>query len=309
MKQTLPFRQVDAFAEQPYRGNPAGVVVDADTLTEAQMQLMAREVNASETAFITRLNDLHRPPRVRFFTPTAEVDFCGHATLGAAQALYEVGCVDMRKPLGEQGLTLDSRAGELRLTLEMLPEPYSRPMWWLEMPDPGLVPDDTNPVRTCELLGITDAALDPAIPPMRTRDNAVIYMVSDFHILAGMTPQFRELGAWCQRKNIMGVCVATTNTLTPAADVQSRFFAPAIGIDEDPVTGSVHGPLAVLLAIHGVVGRAKGYSGLSCIQGRPGDRGGLVRVIVQATEAGYRARVGGVCFTSIEGEMEVPPAG
>jgi PhzF family phenazine biosynthesis protein len=308
VSETLQFRLVDAFAEGLYRGNRAGVVLDADGLEDGQLQLIAAEIGASETAFISRLSDLHRPPRLRWFTPSVEVGFCGHATIAAAQAMYESGLLVKTMARSEPSLAVDSRAGELVLYPEVLPEPDSRPMWWLEMPDPGLKPDNTNPVKMCELLGVTEPQLDASIPPMRTRDDDVIYLVDGVQTLFELQPRFEALGAWCRRVGIRGVCVATTATLSDSIDVQSRFFAPAVGVDEDPVTGSVHGPLAVLLVVNGLVGSAAGRSGLNCAQGRPGERSGLVRALVNATARGYRVRIGGLCFTTLRGELEPPPA-
>ncbi len=307
MPETLRFHLVDAFAEQPYRGNVAGVVFDADTLSAAQMRRIASEIHASETAFISRANDLHRPTLIRWFTPTTEVSFCGHATLAAAHALHEAGCLGGLLSRRDTTLTLDSAAGLLRLQPEPLPEPYNTLVWWLEMPDPALQADHTNPLRTCELLGLSADDLDPALPTMRTRDKDVIYMVRSWQTLIDARPNFSELARWCARNDIRGVCVATTATLTPTINVHSRFFAPACGVDEDPVTGSVHGPLAVYLVVNGIVGSAGGRSALMCAQGRPGDRSGLVRALVETTPLGYRVRIGGQCFTTIRGELDVPP--
>ncbi len=297
---------IDAFAETPFRGNSAGVVLEADGLTDEQMQLLAREVNASETAFISRANDLHRPARLRWFTPQMEVAFCGHATLAAAHALQEVGCLPNLLAQPDAALVFETQAGLLRLCPELLPAPHASVIWWLQMPEPGLRPDNTNPIRTCELLGLTPDDLDSAFPLMRTRDDDVLYFVRSWQTLMAMQPQFSELGAWCRRCDIRGLCVATTETLTPAVNVHSRFFAPAVGINEDPVTGSVHGPLAAYLVVNNVVGSAAGKSGLICAQGRPGDRGGLVRAVVEATQQGYRVTIGGQCFTTITGEVCVP---
>ena len=307
MSDTLPFRIVDAFAEQPYRGNPAGVVFEADALTDAQMQSIAREVNASETAFISRANDLHRPTRIRWFTPQAEVGFCGHATLASAHALHEAGCLAGLGSHPDATLILDSAAGQLVLQPEALPEPSAPPLWWLLMPDPGLKPDNTNPIRTCELLGITLDDLDPALPAMRTRDDDVIYFVREWQTLMEMQPRFDELAEWGRRCDIRGYCVATTSTLADSINVHSRFFAPAVGINEDPVTGSVHGPLAAYLVVNGLVGSASRRSALFCAQGRPGDRGGLVRALVEATPRGYQVRIAGLCQTTVTGEIRIPP--
>jgi trans-2,3-dihydro-3-hydroxyanthranilate isomerase len=306
MPDTLPFRLVDAFAEQPYRGNPAGVVFEADALSDKQMQSIAREVNASETAFISQANDLHRPTRIRWFTPTAEVGFCGHATLASAHALHEAGCLAGLSGHPDATLILDSAAGQLLLQPEVLPEPHDRPIWWLQMPEPGFKPDNSNPIRTCELLGISVEDLDPTLPAVRTRDDDAIYFVREWQTLMEMQPRFDELAEWGRRCDIRGYCVATVATLADTINVHSRFFAPAVGINEDPVTGSVHGPLAAYLVAKRAVGSTGGRSGLFCAQGRPGDRSGLVRALVETTPQGYRVRIAGICHTTVTGEIRIP---
>ena len=305
--ETLPFSQVDAFAERPYRGNPAGVVFDADGLTEQQMQLIAREVNASETAFISRIGDLHRLPQLRWFTPKQEVNFCGHATLAAAHALREAGHV--RRSLSEPASrhVFETAAGRLSLVPEMLPEPGQPVLWWLEVPAPQLQPEKSDPIRLCELLSLHEEDLDPSFPPLRTRDGDVLLVVRGWSRLMELTPDFSALQRWCQRVGIRGVSVATTETLSDSIDVQSRFFAPACGVDEDPVTGSVHGPLAINLVINGVVGSSRGHSGLMCLQGKPGDRTGLVRALVVTGPEGYRAKIAGLCHTTLSGTVLIPP--
>ncbi len=306
MPDELLFYLVDAFAERAYQGNVAGVVLGADGLTDAQMQSIAREINASETAFVTRLNDLHNPPQVRWFTPTTEVDFCGHATLAATRALYEVGT--LRHPTDRHPVAalFDSRAGQLRVEPETLPEPHTELVWWLHMPKPELTPDHTNPVKTCRLLGITSDDLEPSLPPMRTRDNDLIYPLHSWQTLMDMRPSFDELGQWCRQKNIRGICCMTTATLSAAINVHSRFFAPACGVNEDPVTGSVHGPLAVYLVVNDLVGHAGNRSAACCAQGGPSGRTGLVRTLVESQGDGYDVRVGGTCHVTLTGQLRIP---
>lgn len=306
MPDTVQFRLVDAFAEQTYTGNPAGVVLDADQLDERQMQAIAREVNASETAFIIGANDLHRPPRLRWFTPTAEVDFCGHATLAAAHAWSEL--LGFRALLGKADAKIEfaTAAGALTLTPEIVPERDDCLLWWLSMPDPGLKPDNTNPMKMTELLGLTMDDLEPAAPIMRTRDHDVILLIRSWHRLMEMKPNYQELAALSERHRIRGVCVATRQTPTDFTHVVSRFFAPAVGVPEDPVTGSVHGPLAVLLTINELVPMTRDRAALNCLQGQPGGRTGLVRALVKATPKGYRVSIGGVSHTTIRGELRVP---
>jgi PhzF family phenazine biosynthesis protein len=306
MAESVQFRLVDAFAETPFTGNPAGVVLDADSLDARQMQAIAREVNASETAFVSGANDLHRPPRLRWFTPSSEVEFCGHATLAAAHAWSEA--VGFRALLGKSdpGIEFETTAGRLRLTPEIIAENEDRLVWWLAMPDPRLQPDNTNPMKLTALLGLTLDDLDESIPIMRTRDRDVILLVRTWRALVEMKPDFQKLRRLCVKHAIRGVCVATLDVLSDFAHVVSRFFAPAVGVPEDPVTGSVHGPLAALLTINELVPMTRTRAALNCLQGPPGGRTGVVRALVEPGAAGYRVSVGGMTHTTVRGEMRVP---
>lgn len=334
MADVLHFRLVDAFADRPYTGNPAGVILNADGLYDAQMQAIAAEINASETAFLLGRDDPQRPPRIRWFTPTVEVGFCGHATLAAAHAhtsgergrparptpadatiapnlsvpsvssVATTSSVPSVAPTAE--VTFDSPAGPLRLRCEPSPAADGSAIWWLEMPDPVLRPDNTNPMKTCELLGMSIDDLAPSVPIVRTRDDDLVLLVRSWQRLMSLQPDAQALGAWCARHGIRGVCVATREAVSGFAHVTSRFFAPAAGVPEDPVTGSVHGPLSVLLVTHGLVPLTDGRAGLNCLQGRPGGRGGLVRSLVERHGETYRVTIGGACHTTIRGEMAVP---
>lgn len=302
MGRFVPFRLVDAFAEIAFTGNPAGVVLSADGLTDAQCQALAREVNASETAFIFG-NNLHGPPRIRWWTPTVEVGFCGHATIGAAAALLEVFGTSI---LRDGAILFDSKAGVLRVRPEPIPARPDAFTWWLSMPDAGLTPEKSNPMRTCELLGLTMDDVEPAAPFMRTRDDDVIILVKSWQKLFSLQPNMFELAKWQEKQKIRGYCVSTRETLSESVHVASRFFAPAAGVPEDPVTGSVHGPLAVLLTVNDLVPSAGGKAALTCVQGEPGGRTGIIRALVETVERSYRVTIGGTCHVTVRGEIRVP---
>lgn len=306
MPEVVQFHLVDAFAQFAYGGNPAGVVLDADKLDKMQMQQIAREINASETAFVCGLNDLHEPPKLRWFSPSAEVSFCGHATLAAAHAWSEA--LGMRAVLGKPDVRIEFQtpAGLLTLTPEILSKDKAALIWWLAMPDPELKPDNTNPMKMTHLLGFDIDDLESGVPIMRTRDNDVILLVNSWRVIMEMEPNFQALAELSRRHKIRGFCVATLETLNEFVHVVSRFFAPAIGINEDPVTGSVHGPLAVLLTVNELVPMLRGGAALNCIQGQPGGRTGLVRTLVKLTPKGYRVSIGGMCYTTIRGELCAP---
>lgn len=306
MAARLAFSLVDAFSAGPYTGNPAGVVLDAGALNDAQMRAIAREINASETAFLSRAAS-GEVPRLRWFTPRCEVSFCGHATLATAHALHtlDASLGEPREPAWSA--TFSSSAGRLAVRAEPDPADPRQPCYWLEMPPPQLRPDHTNPMRTCELLGLTLDDLDPATPIMRTRDDDLIVLVKSWHTLMGARPRFAELAEWCAQHNLRGVCAATTHTLSPSIQVHSRFFAPAAGVNEDPVTGSVHGPLAMLLVINHMVPVAGPRAALNCLQSEAGGRSGLVQVLVESHPDGYHATIGGHCDTVLTGTLVAPP--
>ncbi|MGD8452439.1 MAG: PhzF family phenazine biosynthesis protein [Phycisphaerae bacterium] len=303
MPRFVQFRLIDAFAETPYTGNPAGVVLNADELDDTQMQLVAREINASETAFVIGGNDLHRPPRLRWFAPIAEVQFCGHATLATAHALTELAPPDEIQARADAGMRFTTAAGELAIRGEPLGDGLN---WWLEMPSAGLQPERSKLNELYALLGVRAEEVDEGVPAMRTRDQDVILFLHECQRLLNLKPNQGELGEWSRQRGIRGICVSTLNTLSPSVNVHSRFFAPAVGIAEDPVTGSVHGALAVLLVANQLVPHVGGRSAMNCMQGVPGGRTGMLRALVETTPNGHHTLVGGRCHTTLRGEMLVP---
>lgn len=322
----LSFALVDAFASGPYAGNPAGVVLNADGLRESQMQAISREINASETAFIANAAGARGGLTLRWFTPTVEVGFCGHATLAAAHAITSAGVFVATPSSDNPGeriaieatpdgphehqtdVTFESKAGTLIVQhgLNVPGENPGAPAWWLTMPEPGLRPEPANPVKLAAALGLQPSDFDPQVPPMRTRDDDLIVLINSWQALNALKPDMAALTALSERGNWRGVLVASTHTLDGLTDVVSRFFAPAAGVNEDPVTGSVHGPLATLLVQTGKVAPLEGAAVLTCQQGIPGGRGGMVRALVEQTGDTWRVRIGGHCHLTLRGELIVP---
>lgn len=348
MPRTLPFCLIDAFAETPCEGNAAGVLLDADDLTDAQMQLIAREVNASETAFVTGLSDADRPLRIRWFTPACEVDFCGHATLAAAHAVAQRQSLAALLDRPDAAIEFHGRPGLLPLRPERLPdagpgrpagaggaaaggaadsdaadsgaaaddagraqpaEPAApeRVVWWLGMPPPTWQRATVNPDKLLAALGLTRDQLDPRVPILFTRDADLVLFVRAWPSLQALRPDLDALDALCRRSGVRGVLVSTVGGVAGAVHVTSRFFAPAAGVAEDPVTGSAHGPLAAILVEHGLTPRDGDVAALHCVQGIPGGRTGVVRALVQGTrETGWQVLIGGRCHTTIAGEIVIP---
>lgn len=306
MSEPLRFKLVDAFARSACTGNVAGVVLDADGLDEQQMQLIAAEFNASETAFVLDPSVQAAALRLRWFSPGCEVDFCGHATLAAVHALLEEG--RFANAFREPGtiLPIETRSGIVTVRVERGAAGQA-PTIWLDTPHNEPKPKQVVLPPLLHHLGLPTDAVDPALKPILTHDDDVIFAVRSLPILLDITPAMGELARHCRREGIRGVMVTTTNTPTPAAVTQSRFFAPAAGIDEDPVTGSAHGPLGLHLVRSGLVPAVDGRADFHCLQARAGGRAGLVRVVVARDGDAWSVRVGGTCVTTASGKLMALP--
>jgi PhzF family phenazine biosynthesis protein len=209
--------QVDAFTAQPFRGNPAGVCVLEEERSDAWMAAVAREMNLAETAFLKRSPDGWS---LRWFTPVVEVDLCGHATLASAHLLWEDGYAPPSEVLRFQ-----TRSGELTAAQEgdtiVLNFPAVRAT---SIPQPA-------PVL---------AALGVAAPVAVARNRLdMLIELNNAAEVRALQPDFGGLRAAGTR----GVIV-TARSDDGEHDFISRFFAPAVGVDEDPVTGSAHCALA-----------------------------------------------------------------
>ena len=146
--------------------------------------------------------------------------------------------------------------------------------------------------------------MDPALPPARTQDADLLFFVRDVKCLHQARPDNHRLGEILVRQGLRGMSLATIRTLPPSIHVQSRFFATPVGIDEDPVTGSVHGPLAAYLVREKVVKPHDGVAALMCIQGKSGGRAGLVYALVEPKPEGeFNVRIGGQVVTTMRGVL------
>jgi len=305
---SLDFKLVDAFALSGFTGNVAGVILNADDLTDRQMQLIAAEFNASETTFILSPTTKDAAVRFRWFTPGCEVKFCGHATLGGVHALLESG--RFAHELKEAGtvLPIETRSGVLTVRTEAHPEAGKPITIWLDMPHCEAKSRNVAVPAIAHHLGLPMDAVDSRIPAIRTQDDDVILGIRDLNTLLGLAPTMAELARYCRSDGLRGVLVTTMNALSRATVVQSRFFAPAAGIDEDPVTGSAHGPLGLLLVERNLVPLINGKADFFCAQAKAGGRAGVVRVIVTQSSGGKMdVRVGGSCVTTASGALRIPP--
>ena len=279
---------VDAFADEPLAGNPAGVVPDADGLTETQMQAVANEFGASETAFLLPSGTADR--RVRYFTPTTEVDLCGHATIAAHAHLHADGVVDA----GEH--TLETNVGVLDVTVE----PDGRV--WMTQDDPEVHEVDLDRERVAEALGIEADAMAVDGLPLAYASTGLPFLVVPVRLLSdlgGAEPEMDAIEALADEVDAVGVYAFTFDALEGDSTLHGRMWAPGAGVPEDPVTGTASGATGAYLR------RFEAFDSMpdemAFEQGHFVDRPG--RVFVRVDE---HVEVGGCAATALDGELFVP---
>lgn len=264
----IPISQVDAFTDQPFSGNAAAVCVLPEPRAAGWMQDVAAEMNLSETAFLVKKDGRYD---LRWFTPAVEVDLCGHATLASAHVLWESGQLEVAEPA-----CFETRSGLLiaRQT------DASQPTGWIEMDFPADPPEPaTPPAALDEMLGCE--------PTWVGKGRFDLFVEADSEqAVRGLKPDFRALSALPYR----GV-VVTAKSSSGGYDFVSRFFGPASGIDEDPVTGSAHCSLGPYWS--------ERLGGKQLIGFQASKRGGTVRV----QSNGERVLLAGKAVTVLRGEL------
>ncbi len=259
----LTITQVDAFTDKPFGGNPAAVCILPEERDAHWMQSVASEMNLSETAFLLRQGDGFS---LRWFTPLVEVDLCGHATLASSHVLWETGLLksdEQARFFTRSGLLTAERQGN-----------------WIELNFPATPPEAVDaPDGLLQALGVE------AVYVGKNRFDYLVEVASE-DIVRRVQPDYARLVTIPAR----GVMV-TSRASTVGYDFVSRFFGPAVGINEDPVTGSAHCCLAPYWS---------GKSGKETLMAyQASARGGIIRVNV----AGERVRLAGQAITVLRGEL------
>jgi PhzF family phenazine biosynthesis protein len=274
MKRCLVY-QVDAFTKNRFEGNPAGVVSNADGLSVAQMQAIARELNNSETAFILSPTGPDHDIWVRFFTPTTEVPLCGHATISA----HYVRAVENQ--LGSCLIKQRTGAGILPVEVVQQKEDYKIVMTQgsIEISPPLL---EQNKKDILAALNLLESDLDVRCPIqiVSAGHSKVIIGIRSRATLNSLTPDMTLLSNISRAIRSMGFFIFTLDSDIDEILTHARMFAPAIGIQEDPVTGNGNGPLGAYLVHNGIVGADNGSFTFLGKQGEAIGRPGLVEVTV-----------------------------
>ncbi len=287
---------VDAFTTTPLDGNPAGVVPDAAGLSEDQMQAIARELSVSETAFILPAEEADR--KVRYFSPTQEVDLCGHATIASHGFLFEDGIIDAGTH------TLETEVGVLDIDVT------ETGAVWMTQEAPLVRQVNLDYDRAGEALGIDpdafrDVGADLPAAYASTGLPFLMLPVNFLEHLSGMDPDMAAVEELADAHDTAGVYVfsfdAVGRSKPEGTTLHARAFAPGLGVDEDPVTGTASGACGAYLD------RFAAFEGefperMTFEQGHFLDRPGYVGVRVD----GDTVQVGGDAVVSMDGSLVVP---
>jgi trans-2,3-dihydro-3-hydroxyanthranilate isomerase len=285
------YRVVDVFTEHALEGNPLAVFPDASALDEATMQKIARELNLSETTFVLPPTDPACAARVRIFTPTKEMLFAGHPTIGTSFVLLDEGMV----PKGCDHFQLEEKVGPVPVRVET----GARPMIWLTTPPihDGRTFDRVLCAKALDL--DIDDLLEPA-PQLLSAGNPTLFIgVKD---KAAVDRSNLELAGArsLHQPGEEGFCVFV---FAPVAEgAYSRMFAPELGMVEDPATGSSTGPLAAYMMRHGLVSAAADSRFVS-EQGTRMGRRSLLYVHIRGEQGGAGIDVGGYVTPLVEAAM------
>ncbi|MBS9427181.1 PhzF family phenazine biosynthesis protein [Photorhabdus akhurstii] len=251
-----PFKQVDVFTYQPFKGNPVAVVMDAKGLSPIQMQAIANWTNLSETTFVLPVENPLADYRVRIFTPGSELPFAGHPTIGTAHALLEAGLIQAR----EGRIVQECGAGLITLNVtEMQP---GQQLITFELPEPTITLLSTEQIDRLEsILGCPlDRALTPALIDVGARwivahtivGHTIVDHTAGAEAVLAAEPDYAKLCEHDTQMNVTGVCLYGAYCEGAEADIEVRSFAPSCGVNEDPVCGSGNGSVAAFMHYHKV---------------------------------------------------------
>ena len=291
---------IDAFSARRYQGNPCAVVFDADDLSQQQMQMIAAEMNLSETVFLLSPSVVEADYRARIFTPRAELPFAGHPTIAAAFAMVETGrfapeqepaIISQECTAGLIPVTITESGLEREFVMTQLPPRFR---------DAGIKPELAAEMLGCKV----DEIGSTPIQAVSTGNWMLAVPVRSAEIVAALSPNSSLIAATCAPLDLNGVAAFSIGALTADCSVKVRVFAPHHGIPEDPVTGSANGGIGGYVARHRLLGDPP--IRYTAEQGTELGRDGRVAVEVDSgPDDGLVVRVGGAAVKVLEGRIAV----
>jgi PhzF family phenazine biosynthesis protein len=271
--------QVDSFTTKIFEGNPAAVVLNADDLSEQQMQQIAREMNNSETAFIINKQNDDYDIEVRFFTPLKEVPICGHATI-AAHYVYA-----KKNNIKNSIIKQKTKAGILPIEIKSENDDLTIIMTQAKI-EFGEIFKEEITEKLLQGLGISKHDLDNSLPIqiVSTGHSKVMIPLKRKNVLDSIKINSMILSELSSIINCNGFYTFTFDSQEEGVLIAGRMFAPAIGINEDPVTGNANGPLGAYLAKYNKIEKKKEGFTFKIKQGEIIRRKGYMNVHVFSNE-------------------------
>jgi trans-2,3-dihydro-3-hydroxyanthranilate isomerase len=302
----MRFVQLDVFTSEPFGGNQLAVFQDAQELSDEEMQAIAREMNYSESTFITPAIDPKALCRVRIFTPMSELPFAGHPVVGTAYALAYLGAVP------GAGSPIYLQLGVGTLPVEILYEERKPSFVWMHQLPPQFEPWKGDRAALASALGLTPADLDDTLPIERGSAGAgfVYVPLNSLAAVGRARPGADLVAAMANPTPHVGIFVFSLEPTPSGADVHGRMFAPEVGVLEDAATGSAAGPLGVYLLRHGKKRPdAERETRIRLEQGVEMGRPSRIEIAITGTaEQVEDVRVGGESVVVAEGELYLPDA-
>lgn len=240
----ISIHQVDAFTDEPFSGNPAGVVLEADELDETIMKKIAREMNLSETAFV--LPSKNADIQLRYFTPTGhEVKFCGHSTVSTLYMLAHERKCNINQP-GEYNIAIETAVGKIDSAITLNKDDSINIKF--NAPKIKLIKTKHRHADLAKRLGIDLSLLNQTIPVQLEQTNQDLYItVKSLEALKDLQVNTKLAKQFSEEQNLVCLCFVSTEAMSEDSDIHMRCYAPAVGIEEDPFTGSVLGGLGAYI--------------------------------------------------------------
>jgi PhzF family phenazine biosynthesis protein len=278
MTRKIQVHQVDAFTRVPFTGNPTGVVLNADSLTEPQMLAVARELNNAETAFILSADGADHSVRARFFTPRLEAGFVGHATVAAQYVLSRRHDAPRKQRQKSKAGIVDIEVRgsdeERRIAIRQSAPPLGREL------------NDRERLAVLDALALDSGSLDTRMP-LRiagASGTRLLIGVRGAESLKHLKPDMARLTTLSAQLGAAGYFVFALTANSTDHLTESRMFCPALGIAEDPVSGNAHGLLGAFLADLGLLTRNEEKAHFVGVQGQSLHRPGRVDVELEFTD-------------------------
>jgi trans-2,3-dihydro-3-hydroxyanthranilate isomerase len=297
---------VDAFTDTPLVGNAATVLLDSEGLTPDICRKISAEVGVSESAFVSPAESEGADFRLRFYTPSQEIDLCGHATIAAFHAIASAGLLGLED--GPNRLVQETNLGDLPVFIEMADGKPERVMMGQKLP--RFETPEISVDKLAALFGIGRKQMcdDRPVEIVSTGLRSLHVPVAGLSCFPDLKPLRRGLLELSSSLKVQTIQVFALEANDPNADAHCRVFAPAVGIEEDPGTGTAAGALGAYIVRHGLAPEGKdGITRLRVEQGEEIGRPGMIEVEVTRDGDEFVAvRIGGHAVISLRGKLRIP---